>query len=107
MTRSLHPLITACGHRVRFAGTWREEFFEAPKEVIVAFLLTFDRGWDSTEQAHRDLLNDLDKAGFVIAPKEPTPEMLAIADMLAGRLARRDHAHMASDCSSAVSLLFD
>src|SRR6516225_2594807 len=21
--------ITACGHRVRFAGTWREEFFEA------------------------------------------------------------------------------
>jgi len=77
------------------------------KEVIVAFLLTFDRGWDSTEQAHRDLLNDLDKAGFVIAPKEPTPEMLAIADMLAGRLARRDHAHMASDCSSAVSPLFD
>src|SRR5258706_2343893 len=30
MTRSLHPRITACGHRVRFAGTWREEFFEAP-----------------------------------------------------------------------------
>src|SRR2546430_13818406 len=30
MTRSLHPPITACGHRVRFAGTWREEFFEAP-----------------------------------------------------------------------------
>jgi hypothetical protein len=53
------------------------------KEVIVAFLLTFDRGWDSTEQAHRDLLNDLDKAGFVIAPKEPTPEILAIADATA------------------------
>lgn len=50
------------------------------KEVIVAFLLTFDRGWDSTEQAHCDLLNDLDQAGFVIAPKEPTPEMLAIAE---------------------------
>src|SRR5207253_4707474 len=30
MTRSLHPPITACGHRVRFVGTWREEFFEAP-----------------------------------------------------------------------------
>ena len=45
------------------------------KEAIVAFLLTFDRGWDSTEQANCDLLNDLDQAGFVIAPKEPTPEM--------------------------------
>src|SRR5260221_1177190 len=31
MTRSLHPPITACGHRVRFVGTWREEFFEVPK----------------------------------------------------------------------------
>src|SRR5262249_28102101 len=30
MTRSLHSLITACGHRVRFVGTWREEFFEVP-----------------------------------------------------------------------------
>src|SRR5258707_12793527 len=30
MTRSLHPPMTACAHRVRFAGTWREEFFEAP-----------------------------------------------------------------------------
>src|SRR5207245_5512296 len=31
MTRSLHPPISACAHRVRFVGTWREEFFEAPK----------------------------------------------------------------------------
>src|SRR4030095_3064260 len=30
MTRSLHPPITACGHRFRFAATWREEFFEVP-----------------------------------------------------------------------------
>src|SRR6266480_2926351 len=30
MTRSLHPPITACGHRVRFVATWREEFFEVP-----------------------------------------------------------------------------
>src|SRR5260370_24527644 len=30
MTRSLHPPIIACGHRVRFVGTWREEFFEVP-----------------------------------------------------------------------------
>src|SRR6266545_4420815 len=30
MTRSLHPPMTACGHRVRFAATWREEFFEVP-----------------------------------------------------------------------------
>ncbi len=37
MTRSLHPLITAYGHRVRFAGTWREEFFEAPLGLSVRF----------------------------------------------------------------------
>src|SRR5437773_2693903 len=34
MTRPLHPPITACGHRVRFVGTWREEFFEAPFNLI-------------------------------------------------------------------------
>src|SRR5260221_853797 len=36
MTRSLHPPMTACAHRVRFAGTWREEFFEAPTSVVGA-----------------------------------------------------------------------
>jgi hypothetical protein len=30
LPRSLHPPITACGHRVRFVATWREEFFELP-----------------------------------------------------------------------------
>src|SRR5262245_34029182 len=30
MARSLHPPSNACGHRVRFARTWREEFFEVP-----------------------------------------------------------------------------
>src|SRR6195256_6617075 len=31
---SLAPsALPACGHRVRFAGTWREEFFEAPLSV--------------------------------------------------------------------------
>src|SRR5215813_3637653 len=30
MIRSLHPPMTACGHRVSFAATWREEFFEVP-----------------------------------------------------------------------------
>src|SRR6266478_7370160 len=34
MTRSLHPPITACGHRVRFVGSWREEFFEVPYRLI-------------------------------------------------------------------------
>jgi hypothetical protein len=29
-TRSLHPPMTACGHRVRFVANWREEFFEVP-----------------------------------------------------------------------------
>src|SRR6266566_5639680 len=33
--RSLHPLITACGHRVTFLGTWREEFFEAPINTLL------------------------------------------------------------------------
>src|SRR5215467_10650968 len=30
MTRSLHPPMAHCGQRVRFAATWREEFFEVP-----------------------------------------------------------------------------
>src|SRR5437773_4935726 len=33
MTRSLHPPMTACGHRVRFVATWREEFFEVPNRT--------------------------------------------------------------------------
>jgi hypothetical protein len=35
MTRSLHPPMTACGHRVRFAATWREEFFEVPLRALI------------------------------------------------------------------------
>src|SRR2546425_2968950 len=35
MTRSLHPPMTACGHRVRFVATWREEFFEVPIILFV------------------------------------------------------------------------
>src|SRR5438034_10712740 len=35
MTRSLHPPMTACGHRVRFVATWREEFFEVPEYLNV------------------------------------------------------------------------
>src|SRR5438128_12304652 len=35
MTRSLHPPMTAHGHRVRFAATWREEFFEVPFKPII------------------------------------------------------------------------
>src|SRR5438132_2700623 len=34
MTRSLHPPMTACGHRVRFVATWREEFFEVPSRLF-------------------------------------------------------------------------
>src|SRR5215475_13643579 len=30
MTRSLHPPMAHCRQRVRFATTWREEFFEVP-----------------------------------------------------------------------------
>src|SRR5439155_13693175 len=57
MTRSLHPPMTACGHRVRFVATWREEFFEVPEGlrqehrniesllgVLEQELSVFDRG---------------------------------------------------------------
>src|SRR3954464_12501149 len=33
MTRPLHLPIFARGYRVRFAQTWREEFFEAPSTL--------------------------------------------------------------------------
>src|SRR2546429_7505479 len=38
MTRSLHPPMTACGHRVRFVATWREEFFEVPSIILTLHL---------------------------------------------------------------------
>src|SRR6516164_10327491 len=34
MARSLHPPMAHCGQRVRFAATWREEFFEVPISVL-------------------------------------------------------------------------
>src|SRR6516164_3827109 len=34
MTRSLHPPMAHCGQRVRFAATWREEFFEVPSSSL-------------------------------------------------------------------------
>src|SRR5215467_6933716 len=33
MTRSLHPPMAHCRQRVRFAATWREEFFEVPLNI--------------------------------------------------------------------------
>src|SRR5262249_51278178 len=35
MTRSLHPPATAGGQRVRFATTWRDEFFEVPSRWAI------------------------------------------------------------------------
>src|SRR5262249_21060223 len=35
MTRSLHPPMAHCRQRVRFAATWREEFFEVPNKRTV------------------------------------------------------------------------
>src|SRR5712671_4627790 len=46
MTRSLHPPMTACAHRVRFAGTWREEFFDAPLTYKVFRNWLAERGYD-------------------------------------------------------------
>src|SRR4051812_976662 len=37
MTRPLHLPIFARGYRVRFAQTWREEFFEAPNGLLSIF----------------------------------------------------------------------
>src|SRR5207253_10781374 len=45
MTRSLHPPTSACAHRVRFVGTWREEFFEAPWRQDLFFVRGFLRGF--------------------------------------------------------------
>src|SRR6266542_3596702 len=44
MTRSLHPPMTACGHRVRFARTWREGFFEVPLDQWYAESIIFGSG---------------------------------------------------------------
>src|SRR5262244_2135842 len=33
MTRSFHPPMAHCNQRVRFAATWREEFFEVPSYI--------------------------------------------------------------------------
>ncbi len=41
MTRSLHPPMTTCGHRVRFVATWREEFFEVPLCLWGRYIHTF------------------------------------------------------------------
>src|SRR5262249_48554606 len=39
MTRSFHPPMVHCNQRVRFAATWREEFFEVPsREKVVSEL---------------------------------------------------------------------
>src|SRR6516165_9987506 len=45
MTRSLHPPMTAHGHRVRFAATWREEFFEVPYRNFARRPLRRKRTW--------------------------------------------------------------
>jgi hypothetical protein len=60
MTRPLHPSITACGHRVRFAETWREEFFEAPlslapREVLAALFNKLFRFPSSRRQRRSSL----------------------------------------------------
>src|SRR5205807_9911115 len=47
MTRSLHPPITACGQRVRFARNWREEFFEVPHYLMSRAL----RRWRGQQQS--------------------------------------------------------
>src|SRR6266542_3895361 len=66
MTRSLHPPMTACGHRVRFVATWREEFFEVP-----------------TLQPHR-------RQHWVIPPKANSAFVAAMEDVLAVYTRPRD-----------------
>src|SRR6516225_8243626 len=53
MTRSLHPPMTACGHRVRFVATWREEFFEVPLRDGHAILLACVPPQQSNLSRHR------------------------------------------------------
>src|SRR5438445_9963988 len=73
MTRSLHPPMTACGHRVRFVATWREEFFEVPIELGSA-----DHETDVLEQAADLVLEitlDLDQQ---CSARQQSPNRMAI-----------------------------
>src|SRR5258705_8748849 len=52
MTRSLHPPMAHCRQRVRFAATWREEFFEVPitdNSIIDIGHEALIRRWDRLE----------------------------------------------------------
>src|SRR5438094_238630 len=69
MTRSLHPPISACAHRVRFVGTWREEFFEAP------FIQSGLRPVLSQLDAHRPGMQ-IGAATMVVAVVKVRPEIL-------------------------------
>src|SRR6266540_5719948 len=56
MTRSLHPPMTACGHRVRFVATWREEFFEVPNCDHLIRGLRYDVGRAPVPIGHSQLV---------------------------------------------------
>src|SRR6266508_41867 len=60
MTRSLHPPMTACGHRVRFARTWREGFFEVPISLFRRLLDRRNRllAWHHAGQREKAGLQD-------------------------------------------------
>jgi len=58
MTRSLHPPMAHCGQRVRFAATWREEFFEVP---IYWFNISPDRQVEFDRSSSPAALNEGDR----------------------------------------------
>src|SRR5215467_16159527 len=70
MTRSLHPPMAHCNQRVRFAATWREEFFEVPLgELLKQLGLLLSRHADAGI-GHRQL----DPVASVDHPTRPQPD---------------------------------
>jgi hypothetical protein len=86
MTRSFHPPMAHCNQRVRFAATWREEFFEVPLTLsdvaglsIGANSLEFREIGEGNSQHNTDIVELLPKErSFVSGVSEKTPATLRI-----------------------------
>src|SRR5437773_2464747 len=72
MTRSLHPPMTACGHRVRFVATWREEFFEVPNRMNLVALTIHEGEWQPLKcQPIEDFIEKTSYRGVYLLKVDP------------------------------------